>query len=169
METSERANRPRWTGANGSTRGSLTAAGRTIAWDLRFTPAPYEVLRGPRVLHHLPLPTRVAHANSEIACSGWIAVDGVRHAIDGAPAVQKHIWGTRRVEELFWLYCPGFADDAGGRLEATAARLDRRLPGGIAAPYVTTVWMHTTEETIDGTGLAAVLTNRVVGTGACRV
>jgi len=146
---------------NESTSGAVAAGARRIAWDLRFTPARVEALRGPWLLHHLPLPTRVAHANSDIRCHGTVTVDGVRHALDGAPGVQKHIWGTRRVEELYWLYCPGFDGDAEARLEATAARLDRVLPGGVPAPYVTTVWLRTADGTLDRTGLAALFANRV--------
>jgi hypothetical protein len=93
---------------NGTARGAIAAGGHEIAWDLRFTPAAYAARRAPWLLDHLPLPTRVAHANGEIHCDGSIVVDGARHDLAAAPAVQKHIWGTRRVEELYWLYCPCF-------------------------------------------------------------
>src|SRR5204863_4783290 len=52
---------------NGRCRGHVAARGRSIAWDLRFAPAPQAARRGPRLLEHLPAPTRVAHANSEVA------------------------------------------------------------------------------------------------------
>jgi len=150
---------------NDAARGVVSAGGHEIAWDLRFVPALREARRMPRLFHHLPLPTHVAHANSEIACSGLVRVDGVERALGGAPGVQKHLWGTRRVEELFWLYCPRFEEDAAACLEATAVRPRRRLPGGLPAPWLTTVWLRTAAGTLDRTELPGVLGNRVVARG----
>jgi len=146
---------------NGTARGTIAADGHEIAWDLRFDPAARAARRAPWLLDHLPLPTRVAHANGEIRCDGRIVVDGVRHDLAGAPAVQKHIWGRRRVEELFWLYCPCFDDAGGACIEASAVRLSRRLPG----PPLTTLWLRTAEGEIDATGLGAVRRNRVAVSG----
>jgi hypothetical protein len=136
--------------------GRVDAGGHTIAWDLAFTPAAREARRGPWLLHHLPLPTRVEHANSEITFRGCVSVDGTTHTLDAAPGIQKHIWGTRRVEELFWLYCPRFAEDPTACLEATSARLHR--PSG---PALAPVWLRTRDGTIARTGLAAALRNRI--------
>ncbi len=141
---------------NAFARGDVRAGSHAIAWELRFRPAAHEVLRGPRLLHHLPLPTRVAHANSDIACTGWVEVDGVRHAVAGAPAIQKHIWGTRRVDELSWLFCPRFAEDPAVRLEATSARLQR---GG---PAITPIWVGTGAGARDWCGLPALTWNRIL-------
>jgi hypothetical protein len=154
---------------NETARGTVGGAGRRIAWDLAFTPAAAPARRGPAVLDRLPLPTHVAHANSEIACRGWIDVDGVRVVLDGAPAVQKHIWGTRRVEELFWLYCPRFAEDADARLEATAVRARRRLVGGLPAPRLVPLWLRTGDAVFDRTGLGAALGNGMTTVGPARV
>jgi hypothetical protein len=57
--------------------------------------------------------------------------------------VQKHIWGTRRVEELSWLYCPHFAEDPAARFEATSVRLHRRIAGILPAPATTPIWLRT--------------------------
>jgi len=146
---------------NGTARGAIAAGGHEIAWDIRFAPAPRAARRAPWLFDHLPLPTRVAHANGEIRCDGSVVVDGTRHDLGGAPAVQKHIWGTRRVEELFWLYCPCFDDADGACIEASAVRLSRRLPGG----PLTTLWLRTPDTEIDATGLAAVRKNRVAVDG----
>src|SRR5207244_469057 len=51
----------------------------------------------------------------------------------------KHIWGTRRVEELYWLYCPRFDEEVAACLEATAVR-PRRRPG---APRLVPIWFRT--------------------------
>jgi hypothetical protein len=65
------------------------------------------------------------------------------------------------VEELFWLYCPRFAEDPQARLEATGVRLRRHLPGGLAAPAVAPVWAATAAGALDWCELPAVLWNRV--------
>ena len=85
-------------------------------------------------------PTGVSHANDDVAFTGWVSVDGARRALAAAPGVQKHIWGTRRVEELFWLWCPRFAEDVGAHLEATAVQVRQRLVGGFATPALALVW-----------------------------
>ena len=155
--------------SNGACRGAIAAGGHAIAWDLRFAPAEREARRGPWLLHHLPLPTRVAHANSEIACTGRVTVDGVTSDLDGAPAVQKHIWGTRRVEELFWLYCSAFEGDPLARLEATSVRLSRRIGGGPETPHLTTLWARTAEGEVDAYGFPALLGSRVTLPGPARI
>ncbi len=142
---------------NGVCRGEVERGAHRIAWALRFAPAARAAGRFPWLLERLPFPTRVGHANSEIACSGWVSVDGVRHELEGAPAVQKHIWGTRRVEELFWLYCPRFEGEVNACLEATAVRL-RQRPG---APRLVPIWLRTAHGVVDRCGLGALLTNRV--------
>jgi hypothetical protein len=141
-------------------RGSIATGGHSIAWDLRFPPSDGEVRRLPRVLHHLPLPTRVAHANDRLSCTGTVTVDGTTHRLDHAPGVQKHLWGTRRVEELYWLYCPAFAEDSAARLEATAVRLHRRVLGR-PAPPVTSIVLRTRDATYDLGTLRALTRNRV--------
>jgi len=146
-------------------RGEVESGAHRIAWALRFAPAAREARRAPWLLHHLPLPTRVAHANSEIACSGWVSVDGVRRELDGAPTVQKHIWGTRRVEELYWLYCPRFDEEVAACLEATAVRL-RRRPG---VPRLVPIWFRTAHSVLDRCGLVALTGNRVEVRGPARL
>src|SRR3989441_3138242 len=150
---------------NDACRGEVESGAHRIAWALRFTPAAREARRAPWLLQHLPLPTRVAHANSEIACSGWVSVDGVRHELDGAPTVQKHIWGTRRVEELYWLYCPRFDEEVAACLEATAVRL-RRRPG---VPRLVPIWFRTAHSVLDRCGLASLVGNRVEVRGPTRL
>jgi hypothetical protein len=73
---------------------------------------------------------------SEARVTGTVRLgDGPVQRIDGLGAV-KHIWGTRRVDELFWLYCPTLDD--GGAIEATRVRVRRHR-----GPLITPVWMRT--------------------------
>jgi hypothetical protein len=147
---------------DGRARGDVATPQHRIAWDLAFVPRHTAVRREPRLLHLVPAPTHVVHANDDVGVDGWITVDGVRHALLGAPAVQKHIWGTRRVEEIVWLYCPRFGDDPGARLEATSVRVRHGMPA------LTTLWARSAEQTHDRCGLGATLHNHV-GTDGTRV
>ena len=146
---------------NVSARGTC---GR-LAWDVRFTPAAHEAARAPELLHRLSLPTNVSHANDGIRAEGWVALDGVRVALDGAPAVQKHIWGTRRVEDLAWLYCPAFARDPDSRMEATWVQV--RRDGG--PPALTTLWAATRDGVHDRCGIPAVVGNGLERLGPTRL
>src|SRR5437867_3562936 len=56
--------------SNDRCRGEVRSEQHHIEWDLRFVPAATEAKRGPWLPHRLPLPTHVAHANSDIACAG---------------------------------------------------------------------------------------------------
>ena len=150
---------------NGTCRGEVASRGHAIAWDLRFAPAARATQHGPWLVRHLPLPTRVAHANDDVSCHGWVSVDGRRVALDGARATQKHLWGTRRVEELLWLYCAQFAGEPGTRFEATSVRLRRRR----LAPRLAPVWLQRGPRTIDWGGLGSLFRNRVTPTGIGRV
>src|SRR5947208_8407746 len=75
------------------------------------------------------------------------------------------IWGTRRVEELYWLYCPRFDEEVAACLEATAVRL-RRRPG---APRLVPIWFRTAHSVLDRCGLAALAGNRVEVRGPARL
>lgn len=94
----------------GFARGSLGA----LTWDVAFdagTPS-----QAPGWLHRLPAPTRVEHLAGGAGARGWVSHEGVRHELTGARVVAKHLWGTRRVAQLHWVWCP--------ELEATSVRLE---------------------------------------------
>ena len=50
--------------------------------------------RGPWLLDHLPLPTRVEHANSEITFRGWVSVDGDRSTPSTPPPASRSTSGA---------------------------------------------------------------------------
>src|SRR3989449_1552413 len=77
----------------------------------------------------------------------------------------KHIWGTRRVEELYWLYCPRFDEEVAACLEATAVRLRRRL----GVPRLVPIWFRTANSVLDRYGLASLAGNRVEVRGPTRL
>lgn len=128
--------------AEGVCRGEVRGERLQIAWDLAFAPAARPSHRLPRLLAALPLPVRSAHVHTEVAFTGTIDVDGERRALDGAIGVQMHIVGSRRAEEIRWIYAPELVDTSGRAapvaLEATAARLKRKV-AGVPQPWVTGV------------------------------
>ena len=113
--------------AQGATTGRVDTDAGPLVWELGFHGGAAPV-RGPAWLDRMPAPTRVAHVRSEARVTGTVRLgDGPTRRVDGVGAV-KHIWGTRRVDELFWLYCP-LLDDGG------AIALRRRgLPSGSPPP-----------------------------------
>jgi hypothetical protein len=112
---------------HGELRGRVEAGGHSVAWDLDFNPAPNETPRLPALLRALPLPTNGAHANAAVRVSGTVVVDGERRELDRAPALQVHLHGTRRVEELHWIHAPELAP-SDARVEVMAVRTRRGWP-----------------------------------------
>lgn len=149
---------------HGMCRGELDAGGHRLAWNLNFTPAAQTAARGPQWLERIPAPTHVAHANSEILFDGWVALDNEQTALRGAPGLQKHIWGTRRVEELFWIYCPRFLESPDAAFEASSVRVRRGRP-----PRVTSCWLRTDGKEYAWWRMPGVFWNRVEPAGAGRL
>ncbi|MGH8792832.1 MAG: hypothetical protein ACRDXX_09310 [Stackebrandtia sp.] len=94
--------------------GSLPTPDGELDWQLEWlgvdSPLPP---REPWPIRSLPLPTRVVHCRDRERVVLEAELDGEQFRIDGH-GVQKHIWGRRRVERLFWLYCPRWHGPDGG-------------------------------------------------------
>jgi len=126
--------------APGRCHGRVEAGGHAISWDLRYTPADARaVRRTPRGADLLPLPTQVAHSHDDISFTGAVIVDGRQYDVQGAPGLQKHLWGHRRLEELTWLYVPRFEEDPEARLEALSVRPRR----AVLSPRLTPIFLRT--------------------------
>ncbi|MGH7894382.1 MAG: hypothetical protein ACREQL_06920, partial [Candidatus Binatia bacterium] len=138
----------------GVCRGRVGAAASPIEWDLQFEPASCPAQRGPRWLHRLPTPTRVAHCNQETGFRGTIRVGDREHVVADGRGAQKHLWGARRVEELFWIYAPVLR--GGGAFEASSVRM-RQGRGPAVAP----VWMHDGIHERTWWGIPGLFRNRV--------
>ena len=149
----------------GYVAGAVAGSGRRLVWDLTFIPAERPAESEPWLLRQLPLPVRVSRPNADTIFSGTIAVDGVARRLEASPGLQAHIWGTRHVEELSWLYCPAFAEDPSARLEAASARLDRKVLGPIPGPWLTPVVWRSAEGDVALTGVVQTLRNRVAASG----
>ena len=149
----------------GHASGTVSQGGRRLAWDLAFIPAERPADAEPWLLRLLPLPVHVSRPHADTVFSGTITVDGVTRRLLAAPGLQAHLWGTRHVEELCWLYCPAFAEDPSARLEAASARLDRKIAGGIPGPWLTPVAWRSAGGDVASTGLVASLRNRLAMSG----
>jgi len=120
--------------AQGRCAGEIATRAHRLAWRFAIEGGLNHVARSPAWLRRVLAPTRVDHERSECVVSGDASVDGHPHVLRGLGA-QKHLWGTRHVEELYWLYCP-LLDD-GGALEATSVRVRRRR-----GPQIAPVWVR---------------------------
>jgi hypothetical protein len=149
----------------GYVAGAVAGGGRRLVWDLTFIPAERPAESEPWLLRSLPLPVRVSRPNADTIFAGTIAVDGVARRLEASPGLQAHIWGTRHVEELSWLYCPAFAEDPSARLDAASARLDRNVLGPIPGPWLTPVVWRSAEGYVALTGVVQTLRSRVVACG----
>lgn len=137
---------------HGFCRGESSSDRHTISWELHFRPSEKTEPRMPPALDRLPLPVRAHHVHSEVEMDGWVNVDGERREVLGGTGVQMHVHGTRRVEELCWIYAPrwdyvagaeAFAteDDRDPVLELTSARLSRRV-AGLDAPRIASLFLR---------------------------
>ena len=145
-------------------RGRVDAGARRLAWNLTFTPAAAAAVRGPAWLDRLPAPTHVAHVNSEIQFDGTVSLDAEELTVRAAPGVQKHIWGTRRVEELFWIYCPHFLEAPDAAFEASSVRVRRGR-----TPRLTPIWLRANGREYGAWGLPGLLRHRVEPAGVGRL
>lgn len=126
--------------SNGVCRGHIENNGHSINWDLHFDPSVERNDRSSIIMdHRLPLPTHVIHAYEGTTFRGNYSIDGTTYTLNDAPGLQKHIWGDKRVEELFWLYCSQFREDPSARIEVTSVRASRTLIGNIPFPALTPI------------------------------
>jgi hypothetical protein len=147
--------------AQGRCAGTVDTEAGPIVWSLELSGGD-QVVRAPAWLHRVPAPTRVAHLRSEASVAGTVTIgEGPATPLRGVAAL-KHLWGTRRVEELYWVYCPRLDD--GGAFEATTVRV--RAGRG---PRVTPVWLRTRERERRWWRLPGIVRHRVEPDGPGRL
>jgi hypothetical protein len=138
----------------GVCEGAVVAGEHRIAWLLRMDVTACAGSRGPGWLERVPAPTHVAHVLGEAGVEGTVRVDDDEHVVRKAQGAQKHLWGTRRVEELFWVYSPRLDD--GGAFEATQVRVRSRARASVAP-----VWLRSGGRAWGWWSVPALLGNRV--------
>jgi len=121
-------------------KGALSGAGHSVAWDLRWQPAP-------RLHRHLPdaayrgkwADTQVLSPNLNVYARGSITVDGESYELDAAPLGQTHLWGRKHAYSWAWSHCNAFAGDRGAALETLTVRLRR---GSVVLPKLTLLSLY---------------------------
>lgn len=140
---------------HGHCTGKVASAGHRIAWDLEFAVGSAPVRRTPAVLEQVRLATTAVHACADAPVSGWIETDGVRRQLASGKAVQMHLYGTRRVGNLSWIWAPAL-DDGQATLEVISAQMRRPL-AGMRGPHMTSVFLRHGDELEDLTQLPDAL------------
>lgn len=116
-----------------------------IAWELSFIPSDSPVERVPKLPGFVPLGTHATHPHAEAPVTGWVELDGRRLPLDGGLLTQMHLWGSKRVEWLRWVWVPRFDQD--GQLELTAVAPEA---GGVG---LCALWARIGAQIFDGSGL----------------
>jgi len=140
---------------NGRFSGELEAEGRSVKWDLHYTPAPepHYYFRG-AIRRFAERRNSVTLPNPRIFLSGDVRVDGQRAAIQDAPGHQAHHWGVERARSWRWAHCCAFENE-----EATLELLSGEGPGGIEVTFVN---LYTHDEVVRCDALGSLLRNSCV-------
>lgn len=140
---------------HGHCQGAVASAGHRIAWDLDFSVGNAPVRRTPAVLEQVRMATTAVHACADAPVTGWIETDGERRQLTAGKAVQMHLYGTRRVDNLSWIWAPAL-DDGQATLEVISAQMRRPL-AGMRGPHTTSVFLRHGDELEDLTQLPDAL------------
>jgi 2-keto-4-pentenoate hydratase/2-oxohepta-3-ene-1,7-dioic acid hydratase in catechol pathway len=140
---------------HGHCTGKVASAGHRIVWELEFAVGTAPVRRTPAVLEQLRLSTTAVHACADAPVSGWVETDGVRRQITSGKAVQMHLYGTRRVDNLSWIWAPAL-DHGEATLEVLSAQMRRPL-AGMRGPHMTSVFLRHGDQLEDLTQLPDAL------------
>lgn len=143
---------------HGACDGAVESAGHRIAWDLEFTVGTAPVRRTPAVLEQVRLATTAVHACADAPVTGWVEVDGARRTLTAGKAVQMHLYGNRRVDNLSWLWAPAL-DDGQATLEVISAQMRRTL-AGVRGPNLTSLFLRHGDDLEDLTQLPDALLPR---------
>lgn len=97
------------------TRGAIQSKGRSISWDLRFTPREsvgYELV--PSSLRRFGiLPNALSTVEGDLVSRGFVEVDGTRWEWNEGPAVLNHSNGPRSGRSWVWGHCNTFVSEQG--------------------------------------------------------
>ncbi|MBK7535345.1 MAG: fumarylacetoacetate hydrolase family protein [Myxococcales bacterium] len=140
---------------HGACSGKVASAGHAISWDLAFHVGTAPVRRTPAVLEQVRMATTAVHACADAPVTGWVEVDGVRRELARGKAVQMHLYGTRRVDNLSWIWAPALAQEQ-ATLEVISAQMRRSVPG-VLTPHMTSLFLRYGDELEDLTQLPDAL------------
>lgn len=127
-------------------RGSATANGHTIAWDLRYGGGRGPLLLLPEALYAWPVPRSKSLVGRPLArFTGTLTVDGERLVIDDWVGSQNHNWGSKHTDRYAWGQVCGFDEDPDAFLEVATARLKL---GPVWTPWMSPVVLIVGGETL---------------------
>lgn len=131
----------RWRPASASAPGALAEGeldgdGHRASWSLRWpTGEPTYRLLPDWAYGRAVAATKPYATNPSTRVSGAVIVDGERVDLDGVPAQEGHVFGTRHAERWAWAHCSDFEDE-GAVVQALTAQGRR---GGFLTPFVTSI------------------------------
>lgn len=140
---------------HGACHGAVTSEGHRLAWELAYAVGSAPVRRTPAVLEQVRMATAAVHACADAPVTGWIEIDGVRRELVRGKAVQMHLYGTRRVDNLSWIWAPALADEQ-ATLEVISAQMQRAV-AGVLTPHLTSLFLRYGDELEDLTQLPDAL------------
>jgi hypothetical protein len=120
--------------SSGRATGTIDGGGHLVRWDLAFpTGGPsFRIL--PDLLYRRGVaPTHPYSPNPDVALEGIVEIDGDARSVDGIPAHQGHLFGSRHAERWAWASCASF-DENGAAFQALSAQSRR---GPVRTPFLT--------------------------------
>lgn len=105
-------------------RGSASANGHTIAWDLRYGGGQPPLLIMPERLYTTPIPKAKVLVGQPLArFTGNLVIDGEPLVIADWVGSQNHNWGSKHTDRYAWGQVAGFDEAPDAFLECSTARL----------------------------------------------
>jgi len=139
-------------------RGAASAAGHTIAWDLRYAGGQPPLLLLPERLYAARVPRAKALVGRPLArFTGTLTVDGDALAIDDWVGSQNHNWGSRHTDRYAWGQVAGFDEAPDAFLECSTARLKL---GPLWTPPMSPVLLRLGDTTLRWNGLGRAIRAR---------
>ena len=147
---SPRCETERWTGAVPTARGEL---GWDLRYERRFEPHAYV----PAWLERVGIAKTHSRVTAPFArVRGEYRLGGERFELEDGVGLQNHIWGTRRVDSLLWVFVPAFDDAPELGLEIVWVKPSRFVP---AFTFVT---LKRNGELVREAGVLAMLRGRAL-------
>ncbi len=135
-------------------RGSTSAHGHTIEWDLQYNDGGPPLLFYPERLYSMRLPRAKALVARPLAkFKGTITVDGKPIAIGDWVGSQNHNWGSRHTDRYAWGQVAGFDEAPDAFLECSTARLKL---GPVMTPPLSPVVLRLGDTTLAWNGLTRI-------------
>jgi len=139
-------------------RGSASAHGHTIAWDLRYGGGQPPLLFLSERLYAAPIPKAKLLVGRPLArFTGSVTVDGAPLAIADWVGSQNHNWGSKHTDRYAWGQVAGFDEAPDAFLECSTAQLKL---GPLWTPRMSPVVLRLGPETLSWNSLPRALRAR---------